>query len=287
MTHYLFIYCTLKAVMTNTQPTHPFVLADYDLIPIHGQDALPFLQGQLTADVIKLNPGQGQLAAHCNPQGRVISLFFLFCIENGYLLALPSSLKTIALTALKKYSVFYKKLMIKSEGAPDLRLSLNTADHALAIATLPQGIRVSLFESSIETRDTSDQMTFIKHKIPTLNEHTSGIFLPHELNLIQLGAVSLTKGCYTGQEIITRMEHKATLKKHLYLAETKTVLNDGDAIYIENQNRAVGTVVNHAKTGQNTSLALLLLEDAAASQTLCHRAAAPIHLLTDAEHTHD
>jgi len=49
----------------------------FSLIKVQGPDAKKFLQGQLTCDVerVQLTP---QLAAHCNPQGRVVSLFLYF-----------------------------------------------------------------------------------------------------------------------------------------------------------------------------------------------------------------
>jgi folate-binding protein YgfZ len=55
----------------------------------------------------------------------------------------------------------------------------------------------------------------ISHQIPTLSLAQSEHFLPHYVGMIELGAVSFTKGCYLGQEIIARMHYKANLKKHL------------------------------------------------------------------------
>jgi hypothetical protein len=43
----------------------------------------------------------------------------------------------------------------------------------------------------------------------------SGEFFPHEANLDQLGAVSFAKGCYVGQEVVSRMEHRATARSRI------------------------------------------------------------------------
>jgi len=56
----------------------------------------------------------------------------------------------------------------------------------------------------------------IEAEIPEIFKETTEIFLPHYINLPQLNAVSFTKGCYHGQEVIARMEYKANIKRHLY-----------------------------------------------------------------------
>lgn len=58
----------------------------------------------------------------------------------------------------------------------------------------------------------------IKAGIPEIYPETVEKFLPHSLNLPALKAVSFDKGCYCGQEVIARMQYRATLKKHMYRA---------------------------------------------------------------------
>jgi len=55
----------------------------------------------------------------------------------------------------------------------------------------------------------------IRAGIPDITAETSEQFLPHYINLPVLQAVSFTKGCYHGQEIIARMQYKAVIKKHM------------------------------------------------------------------------
>lgn len=265
-------------------------LANYGVIEVKGQDAFAFLQGQLTADLKALTPGQGQLSAQCNPQGRVISLFFLFQTDDGYRIALPQSLTAITLAALKKYGVFYKQLQIISPDANAYSLVLHPekpTQRGLAMAALPHHHYLTLETDTLPTDTRHTSAILIQLGLPELTAETSGIFLAHELNLIALHAASLTKGCYTGQEIITRMEHKAKLKKHMHLAKTETPLKNGEDIYLKNQERVVGTVVNQAPTSENLTIALLLLEDAATQEILCTREKNLIHLLTNTEHTND
>src|SRR3990167_1134226 len=86
----------------------PETLSTYGLLKVSGIDAKKLLQGQLTCHMDEITETEYRLAAHCNPQGRVISLFYVFMQQNAYYLLMPISMLDIALNALKKYAVFYK-----------------------------------------------------------------------------------------------------------------------------------------------------------------------------------
>src|SRR5690349_5689035 len=148
--------------------------SQHGLVKISGSDAKKLLQGQLTCNVDDVTTTNSCLGAHCNPQGRIMSLFRLFLYHDAYYLYLSKRLVPVALSALKKYAAFYK----------------------------------------VELTDASDELGHIQSTIPlepyadlqkgiaALYPETSGKFLPHDLNLPELQAVSFTKGCFTGQEII-------------------------------------------------------------------------------------
>lgn len=200
------------------------------MLSIHavGPDALKFLQGQLTCDVAKLQNGQISLGAYCNIKGRVESLFYIEQKDGEYYLYLHPDLVEPTLKELKKYSVFSK-------------VELNTIEKELP--------------DTINQTDESAILT----KIPQLYAQTIGAFFPHDLNLPALGAVSFTKGCYRGQEIVARMQHRGKIKRSLYLfnCDENTEINPGDAI---NSNEAsVGTVVRSCidQTGKIIGLAVI------------------------------
>lgn len=44
---------------------------------------------------------------------------------------------------------------------------------------------------------------------------SSGAFFPHEANMDQLGGVNFKKGCYIGQEVVSRMEHRGTARSRI------------------------------------------------------------------------
>ena len=58
----------------------------------------------------------------------------------------------------------------------------------------------------------------IRAGLPTVFENTVEAFVPQMANLQLVGGVSFTKGCYTGQEIVARMQYLGKLKRRMYLA---------------------------------------------------------------------
>lgn len=117
------------------------------------------------------------------------------------------------------------------------------------------------------------QQLDIEAKIPTIYPETADEFLPHHLNLVELGAINFKKGCYLGQEIIARMHYKGKIKKGLYRFScpyNKNIPKIGGALYtataVENvagnivalcQNKEkyeILAILNHDAVGENVLL---------------------------------
>lgn len=204
------------------------------LIRIHGADATKFLQGQLTCDVEQIKDNEWSLGAHCNPKGRVMSLFRISHINNDYYLILPRSMVSLAISALQKYAVFFK---VKIEEYTDFAI-----------------INANIIE------DATYKLEQINRGIPDIYPETSGKYLPHELNLPQLGGVSFEKGCYTGQEIISRMHYLGKLKKSLRQTRiAEESLTRGEDYVADGT--LIGSIVDYCQTGYNESIALVLTSD--------------------------
>lgn len=67
--------------------------------------------------------------------------------------------------------------------------------------------------------DTLWEQLDIEAGLPTIYPSTIGMILPQHINLISLGGISFTKGCYLGQEIVARMYYRGTVKKDLYTSK--------------------------------------------------------------------
>lgn len=207
----------------------PFTPTQMGLLQISGKDAKKFLQGQLTCNLDEITSTRSLRGAHCNPQGRIISLFTISLSGEDYDLQMPRELVPIALKALQKYAVFFK-------------VSLTDVSETLQPSYL-------------------DKEQAIRQGIAEIYPETSGKFLPHELNLPELGAVSFNKGCYTGQEIIARMHYRGKLKNHLYYAKIQTSLPilRGNDIYL--QGKSKGSIVDYCQIAYNTYELLVIADE--------------------------
>ena len=69
-------------------------------------------------------------------------------------------------------------------------------------------------------------------------------FLPQMLNLDKFGAISFSKGCYVGQEVIARLHHRGKVKRTMKLISSKHELCPGSHLYVEDSTRKVGDILN-------------------------------------------
>jgi hypothetical protein len=244
-------------------------LSHLGLLKVAGPDAKKLLQGQLTCNMEEMTPSHLQLAAHCNPQGRIISLFYIFYFQEAYYLYMPLSMISLALNALKKYAVFFKAQL---SDASDQMISIGyKGNAAIENAENTRSFKVNdryfvfgqcsaiaalwskLAETAIYTTIESWQHLDFIANIPSIYPETSEKFLPHELGLPHLQAISFNKGCYTGQEIIARMEYRGRAKNHLYYSTVISSItpSHGGSIY-DAANNIVGMVVDYYKKDYTT-----------------------------------
>jgi len=174
-----------------------------------GPDALTFLQGQLSCDMREVSSHKLSLACYCNPKGRVIAAPYLYAVANGFHFIVPADLAQLLIASLKRVIVFSKATLQDISAEVPTYPVLENPQFEIA-----HGMGFTL---SLATPAPSDawQARLIEAGVPTIGQAQSGQFLPHDIGLVALGAVSFTKGCFVGQEIIARMQYKGKLKKHL------------------------------------------------------------------------
>jgi folate-binding protein YgfZ len=93
-----------------------------------------------------------------------------------------------------------------------------------------------------------------------LDNNTSEEYIPQMLNLDKLGGISLTKGCYTGQEVVARTHYLGKAKRELYLAESETdAILAADNSVIDETGQVVGKILTW-QSYQNTCRMLLVMQ---------------------------
>lgn len=163
------------------------------------------------------------MGAYCNLKGRVIALFFILQAENAYYLIMPRDIIPTLLEQLQKFIVFSKAELTDVSDQMFAYTSILPSDVGVAsyATRMPAGHGQIMLAPSPdlqpehETNELEWQKYLIEYKIPTITLQQSEKFLPHYINLLDLGAVSFDKGCFKGQEVIARMHYRGKLKKQL------------------------------------------------------------------------
>ena len=186
-------------------------LDSLSVLSVTGADASRFLQGQVSADVAALRPGEQTLAGLHNPQGRAIAVPRILAREGAsYWMVLPTDLADTVRMRLQRY-VLRAKLSLTDASAEQRVLGVwEGSQRQLSVQAVsepdPAGIR--RLPQDWWLADIADGM-------PQIFTATSEQFTAQMLNLDLTGGVSFTKGCYTGQEVVARSHYRGRAKRRL------------------------------------------------------------------------
>ena len=270
------------------------LLTDFSLLRFSGPDALAFLHGQLTCDVQALNPRTSTYGGYCTPKGRLLATFLLWRDDNEYMMLLPS---TIAEPVRKRLVMYILRAKVKAEDvtATQTCIGITGMDAATAVAasggTVPERthaitandgtttIRLPGDRYLLVTRANALQLPVdtgawsagdVANGIPFIHPATQEEFVPQMVNLDLIGALSYTKGCYPGQEIVARTHYLGRLKQRMYRA-TVAVAAPGDKLYCaELGDQAAGRIVAAAPASDGQHEVLCVLQTANAATTTYH-----------------
>lgn len=238
-------------------------------IRLEGDDAQAFLQGQSTPDLRKLTQGDCVFGAFCNAQGRVITNGWFQRIETGFRLVISRDLVSGLIKRLRMY-VLRAKVMVSDES--DLS-SLWLVNNAEALHTMqwmmkgPMGINLiatnadALPQDAHQLHGESFQLALIQAGIPLVSAMTTERFTPHMLSMDYLGGLSFDKGCYTGQEIVTRTQFLGKVKRtlHRFALDDSIKLETGAPLNFTSTGESVGELFSwaHLPSGGTIGLAVV------------------------------
>jgi folate-binding protein YgfZ len=198
------------------------LLEDRGILAVSGEDAKGFLQGLLTLDMEKLSSHAAQAGALLSPQGKI--LFDLIVLEHEGKYWVETRLSQVE--ALAKRLNFYRlRAKVSIETKPE--------HHVLAIWNFDQppkeGFTDSRWEalgrrafveknslSGINAIAADYHAHRIFHAVPEAEkDYVLGDTFPHEANFDLLNGVDFAKGCYVGQEVVSRMQHRGIARKRI------------------------------------------------------------------------
>lgn len=276
-------------------------LSHRGLIAISGNDAKAYLQGQLTNDIKLVTHNRSQLSGYCSPKGRLLAIIHIVLIGETYYCELPAEILDDTLARLRKYILMAKVTLedardrfvrigfsgpgatsaLKSElgGAPvdpgavaQTReftiVRLNGLHPRFVVYGTEDAVRrlwSALDVHAAPVGKAAWERLDILAGIPTVVPATVDRFVPQFVNLEVLDGVSLKKGCYTGQEIVARLQYRGTVKRrmHRFHIDADPPPAAGDPLYgASDGGQSVGDVVSAAPStdGGHDVLAVVTVE---------------------------
>ena len=282
------------------------LLTHLGVIRAAGEDAVKFLQGQLTQDVALLDLKQARLAAFCNAKGRMQASFVMFKRSDEEILLVCS--RDILAATLKRLSMFVMRAKAKlSDASGDFALYGVTgsaiesiAGHAYPAcekADFDDGSLVFLQPGAGQPRaiwcvpagSPAPQLPPIDLAAWNWLEVQSGIamitqpifeaFVPQMLNYESVGGVNFKKGCYPGQEIVARSQFRGTLRRRAYLVHGDAQAVVGQAVFHgDDAEQPCGMVAAGAVNPAGGFDAIVSMQTSAAADAAEHPGEARIRL---------
>ncbi len=266
------------------------------LIEVSGADKKSFLQGQLTNDINAISSSLSHLSGLCTPKGRLRALFSIFSQDDNLYLQLPQPLLEETLKRLKMFVMMSKveltnvsdsivKIGIAGQQAIKnlkqngfsipLEANMVTDNNGLTLIRL-SGVTprfecigcIEKIQSLWEKLQTNAQLIDTCHwklmdieaGIPNVFFSSKEAFIPQMLNLQVLNGINFKKGCYTGQEVIARMQYLGKLKRQMYRVhcDTDELPMPGDLLHSASckSGQGAGNVVD-AQKSLNSGIDLL------------------------------
>lgn len=277
-------------------PLGPCTIAELShlgVIRISGADKLEYLQGQVTNDVKKVSASHSQLNSYCSPKGRMFSTFRMLQVGDDLLMLLPAEQLEFTLKRLGMFILRSAVTLADASGEiARIELSGDCAADLLPIAPPESANGVSSHDDYTVVRIPGDRPRFlvladpesmqalweeaaqvatpisretwslldIRAGLPTVYEVTREAFVPQMTNLQLVDGVSFTKGCYTGQEVVARMQYLGKLKRRMYRVHCKQEMQAGMELYSASSDsgQGAGRVVDAAPAPQGGYEALVV-----------------------------
>ena len=288
----------MEKISLHPLPHLGFILAE-------GVDTDTFLQGQLSNDIRLLTLDRAQLSSYNSPKGRMLAVLHLTRTDHGVLLQIERSVLEATLKRLKMF-VLRAKVTLTDVSDDISVLGLSGTDAAQSLASAGLAALIGIKDCSRQgtlcvvreygeiprflVRGPAAEITALRNKlsaqipsadadgwrrldivagVPTVFPQTSDHFVPQMANLDQLGGISFTKGCYTGQEIVARLHYLGNLKRRMFYCRTQaTGIEPGAAVYEAGGEQAVGEVVQVASAHDGQLLSVVLQLTHAQSEQL-------------------
>ncbi|WP_208435207.1 YgfZ/GcvT domain-containing protein [Bartonella phoceensis] len=235
------------------------------IIKVTGEEATDFLQVLITTDVTKIGSQEIFPGALLSPQGKVITDFLIGKRDDGYLIDIIVSLADSFYKRLLLYK-FHKKVEITQPLQEIITVFWNNESDTLDFDSsfldkrFPQKEKVIRIYGKVpffapEYHNNWNRLRVRYAIAESDQDYEIGKVFPHDINYDQINGLSFNKGCYIGQEIVSRMHHRRTIRRRILLVKSQHELIPGSSV------EAGTKVLGHLKTcAANEALALMRID---------------------------
>jgi len=278
-------------------------LSDRGIVKVEGPDARDFLNGLLSADLALARPGIGLFAALLTPQGKIIADMIVQEIPQGhgggFLLDCPRALAHALAAKLSLYRLRAKVdiadisdnlgVLALWDGTEAPRFDLGCADPRTdrlgwrVIMPADMADKAAALCAASPSEPADYHALRISLRVPQGGvDFAYGGTFPHEANMDLLGGVSFTKGCYVGQEIVARMEHRGTARTRILRVIGENGLPEAGTP-IEAGGKAIGTMGASVAGRGLAQMRLDRINDARAANQAVQAGGLPLDIHPDDE----
>ncbi|MFN7125209.1 MAG: YgfZ/GcvT domain-containing protein [Allorhizobium sp.] len=195
-------------------------LPDRAFVKIAGADAEHFLQNLITTDLGALAENELRPGALLTPQGKILFDFLISRDGDGFLIDIPADQMDAFIRRMTMYKlrspVTIEALPVKGATVTWGESADGVADHRFALAG------TELRRQAGRAGDPADREGYdalrILHGVPESGaDYALQDAFPHDVLFDKSGGVSFRKGCYVGQEVVSRMQHRSTARRRVVI----------------------------------------------------------------------
>jgi folate-binding protein YgfZ len=274
-------------------------LPHLSVLAFSGEDAESFLQGQVSCDVAAVRDA-ASFGGYASPQGRMLASFLLWRGESGLFMALAADVAASVQQRLARFVLRARvtiespalvlagasgpaapsfpagRLEVRRSGGGETVIRLDESRVLLALPAAEAEARLAGLAAGARRVDARAwRWLDIRGGVPWITAATQDRLIPQMVNLERIGGVSFTKGCYTGQEVVARAQHRGAVKRRMFVANVNDLNENaaaaGDQLYAEDLgDQAAGIVVDAVPSPDGGSDLLAVVQIASREGSIVH-----------------
>ncbi len=226
-------------------------LIDRATLHLSGEEAKPFLQNLVTADLDKLAPGEARPAALLTPQGKILFDFLVSLTPDGLRLDVAAGARGDLAKRLTLYKLRAKITIAPQDEAVAALWEDAPPEGALTDRRFPGEVYRLYGDAALgagEDAESFERLRLSAGIAEAERDFPASDVFPHDVLLDQNEGVSFRKGCYVGQEVVSRMQHRGTARRRIMVLRAEGHLTPGAVV--EAAGKTIGTVLSaHGSLG--------------------------------------